>query len=133
MDQDSIRTLAGFCRGLRQFLAFCEETARAAGVTALQYEALLAVKASQADRIALGELARELMLKSNAAVQMVDRLEAQALVSRAPSRTDGRVVDVVLTPKGDALIEALAASHLDHLARRRKPLADLLRRLKRTQ
>jgi DNA-binding MarR family transcriptional regulator len=131
VDLEACRALAGFHRGLRQFLAASDEAARAAGVTALQSQALLAVKAAQAGRIALGDLARELMLKSNAAVQMVDRLEAQALVLRVPSRTDGRVVDIELTPEGEGLIGALAATHLDHLARRKKPLADLLRRLKR--
>ena len=133
MDLEAFRALAGFHNALRQFLAFSEEAARGSGVTALQYQAMLAVKASRDGRIALGELARELMLKSNAAVQMVDRLEALELVARAPSRTDGRVVDVLLTPKGETLSDALAAAHLDHLARRRKPLADLIRHLKRTR
>ena len=132
IDQDQIRALAGFRDALRRFLAFSEEAASDAGVTPLQYQALLAIKAADG-RMTPGDLARELLIKANAGVQMVDRLEAMDLVARSPSPDDRRSVNVALTAKGDALTLELVAAHLDNLAKRRKQFADVLRQLKRTQ
>lgn len=131
-DQEKIRALAGFRSALRRFLAFSEDAAREAGVTTLQYQALLAIKAADG-RMALGELSRELLLKANAAVQMVDRLAAMDLVSRSPSPDDRRAVNVSLTEKGDALTIRLVALHLRQLAKRKKQFADILRQLRQTQ
>jgi len=133
LDQEKIRALADFRAALRRFLAFSEEAAVGAGVTSLQYQALLAIKAAGKDAIALGDLARELLLRSNAAVQMVDRLEAIGLVARVPSTTDRRSVNVALTEKGEALVTKLVMLHLEQLAKRKKQFADLLRQLKQTQ
>ena len=133
VDLEKIRALAGFRAALRRFLAFSEEAAGGAGVTTLQYQALLAIKACGTDAMPLGELARELLLRSNAAVQMVDRLVAIGLVERVPSTVDRRSVNVALTEKGEALVLKLVALHLDQLAKRKKQFADLLRQLKQTQ
>ena len=133
MDHEKIRALAGFRAALRRFLAFSEEAAGSAGVTALQYQAMLAIKACGADAMPLGDLARELLLRSNAAVQMVDRLAAIGLVQRVPSTVDRRSVNIALTEKGEALVLKLVTLHLDQLAKRKKQFADLLRQLKQTQ
>jgi DNA-binding MarR family transcriptional regulator len=132
IDQDKIRALAGFRGALRRFLAFSEEAVSDAGVTSLQYQALLAIKAADG-RMTPGDLARELLLKANAGVQMVDRLETMDLVARSPSPDDRRSVIVALTAKGDALTVGLVGVHLDNLARRRKQFAEILRQLKRTR
>lgn len=132
LDQEKIRALAGFRSALRRFLAFSEDATRETGVTSLQYQALLAIKAA-GGRMPLGDLARELLLKANAAVQMVDRLAAMDLAARSPSPDDRRAVDVSLTEKGDVLTIKLAALHLGQLAKRKKQLAGVLRQLKPTQ
>lgn len=132
VDQEKIRALAGFRSALRRFLAFSEEATGDAGVTPLQYQAVLAIKASEG-AMPLGELAKELLLRANAAVQMVDRLAAMKLVVRTQSGADRRSVQVALTDEGDALVTKLASRHLDQLAKRRKQFADILRQLKQTQ
>jgi len=132
VDQEKIRALAGFRSALRRFLAFSEEATGDAGVTPLQYQAVLAIKAAEG-AMPLGELAKELLLRANAAVQMVDRLAAMKLVVRTQAGADRRSVQVALTDEGDALVTRLAARHLDQLAKRRKQFADILRQLKQTQ
>ena len=131
-DWDKIRALAEFRSGLRKFLAFSEEAVARAGITGLQYQALLAIKAAEKP-VSPGALAKELLLRANAAVQMVDRMAAMDLVARTPARDDRRSVHLALTEKGDALLMTLARLHLDQLAKRKKQFADILRQLKQTQ
>ena len=133
VDREKIRALAGFRNALRRFLAFSEEATRGAGVSAQQYQAMLAIKAADGASLQVGALASEMLLKANAAVQLVDRLEAQGLVVRERSDGDRRAVLVSLTEAGDALVARLASLHLDQLTKRRKQFADVLRQLKQTQ
>ena len=67
-----IQALAGFRNALRRFLAFSEEATAAAGVTTQQYQAMLAIKAAPTSAMAIADLAAELLLKPNSAVQLVD-------------------------------------------------------------
>lgn len=133
LDREKIRALASFRSGLRRFLAFSEEATRGAGVSAQQYQAMLVIKASPDTALTVGALADEMLLKANAAVQLVDRMAASGLVARERLDTDRRAVRVSLTAEGDALLMKLAASHLDQLAKRKKQFADVLRQLKQTQ
>jgi len=130
-DQEKIRALAEFRSALRRFLAFSEEAATAAGTSSQQYQALLAI--GGATSLTVGALGRELLLKPNAAVQLIDRLEAQGLVARERTEGDRRAVGVTLTSEGRALLQRLAGLHLGQLAKRQKQFADVLRRLRQTQ
>ena len=61
---DDYTTLAEFRYLLRQFGAFSEEAARAAGLTVQQHQALLAIKGFPGrDQVTVGELAERLNLK----------------------------------------------------------------------
>jgi DNA-binding MarR family transcriptional regulator len=130
IDQKQIRALAGFRNALRRFLVFSEEASRKEGVTAQQYQALLAIRAQPYGSISIGELAEELLLKSNAAVQLVDRLAKMGLVKRQKSEASDRVVLVRLTEAGESVLLRLAALHLEQLAKRKKQWADIVRQLK---
>lgn len=68
------------------------------------------------------ELMRSAMVTSGAVSQRLDRLEARGLVTRSPSATDGRVVEVALTTEGRALIDRALP---DHLATEERLLAAL--------
>lgn len=131
IDQKQIQALAGFRSALRRFLAFSEEATRGEGITAQQYQALLAIKARPHGLISVGELGEELLLKPNGAVQLVDRLSSSGFVQRQSSDFSGRIVNVTLTEVGDALLLRLAARHIEQLSKREKQLADILRQLKR--
>ena len=131
ISQRQIEALAAFRHALRRFLAFSEEATGAAGITAQQYQALIAIKARPRGAMRLGQLADEMLLKKHGAVQLVDRMEAAKLVERRAAKTDARVVNVLLTEKGERIVQTLAALHLDQLARRKKQFADILRQMKR--
>src|SRR6185312_6498683 len=91
LDRTQYEALAEFRFALRAFLAFSEAATLSAGVTGQQYQALLAIKASSSmSALLVGELASELLIKHNAAVQLVDRLVSLGFVTRAQSRRDRR-------------------------------------------
>ncbi|WP_432876340.1 MarR family winged helix-turn-helix transcriptional regulator [Kribbella sp. CA-245084] len=77
------------------------------------------------------------MVTSGAISQRLDRLETRGLVTRAPSETDGRGVQVTLTAKGLKLIDKVLPTHVDTEAQllsglstaERDHLAGLLRTL----
>ena len=56
------------------------------------------------------ELARELAMDAGAITRMLDRLEAKGLIQRVRSESDRRVVNVQLTPQGEAVVE-----HIPHV------------------
>ncbi|OAR26678.1 MarR family transcriptional regulator [Streptomyces sp. ERV7] len=68
------------------------------------------------------ELMRSSMVTSGAVSQRLDRLEERGLVTRSPSPTDGRVVQVGLTAEGSALVDRALP---DHLATEERLLAAL--------
>jgi DNA-binding MarR family transcriptional regulator len=131
MDAGRFKGLAGFRRGLRRFLAASEKISREAGVTPQQYQVLLAMKAADEGQLAIKDLAEELLLAPNAAVQLIDRLETAGLAQRRPSERDRRFVFVALTPKGDALIYQLGERHLEEMLRQEPQLRSSLNRLRR--
>jgi DNA-binding MarR family transcriptional regulator len=123
---ESYARLAAFRHSLRGFLHFSESVAEKAGVTGQHYHALLALR-NAADPMTINDLAHELVIKHNSAVGLVDRLAEQGLLVRRRSRDDARKVLLQLTPKGLRVIDRLARSHLEELARVGSHLAGLLR------
>lgn len=130
IEQKQIQALAGFRNALRRFLAFSEEATRAEGVTSQQYQAMLAIKAQPHGTMTVRDLGGELLLKANSTVQLVDRLARMGLVRRQSSDKDRRMVQIMLTEAGDAVLLRLASLHLEQLSKRKKQLADILRQVK---
>ncbi len=131
LDPDRFRSLSGFRYGLRRFMAASERVSREAGVTQQQYQALLAIKASDGSEMTMSDLAEQLMLTSHAAVQMVNRLAKAGLAQRRASDRDRRLVLLSLTKRGDVLVEDLAAKHLAEMLRQEPLLRRSLNQLKR--
>ncbi len=122
--------LAAFRFALRQFLRFSEEAAQGAGVTPQQHQALLAIKGYPGrDEVTVGELAERLQVRHHSAVGLVDRLSAEALVSRKPSALDRRQVNIRLTKKGEKLLAGLAEMHRAQLRRVGPKMRTLLEEL----
>ena len=110
--------LAAFRQGLREFLRFSEEAAAQAGLAAQHYQAMLIVRATpDGSRITINELARQLLIKHNSAVGLVDRLVKEGLVRRAASKADRRKVELELTARGRQVLAKLAATHRRELER----------------
>jgi DNA-binding MarR family transcriptional regulator len=132
LGKSQYETLAAFRYALRRFLRFSEEAARAAGITAQQYQALLALKGFPArDRVTVGQLAERLQLRHHSAVGLVDRLVAEKLVARAPSAEDRRQVLVQFTRRGEGILKRLASVHREQLRQIGPEINRLLGRLDR--
>jgi len=126
---DDYVTLARFRWELRSFLRFSELAAREAGLNAQQYQALLAIRATPARMMFVGELADELLVRPHTATELVDRLEKAGLVSRAQVTGDRRQVSVELTAKTVTMLATLSNDHRQELQRLRPMLTGLLKRL----
>ena len=61
--------------------------------------------------VTMSELSRMLLVSNGNATAVVDRLERDGLVARAPLATDRRTVRVALTEAGAARFAVLAADH----------------------
>jgi DNA-binding MarR family transcriptional regulator len=132
IDRQRYLGLANFRYAVRRFLAASERISAEGGITAQQYQAMLAIGVA-AEPLAMKDLAEELLLQPHAAVQMVDRLQKLDLAERRASPLDGRVVLVALTQKGEDLLARLAEHHLEEILKQEPKLNEALRRLKRTK
>jgi len=66
--------------------------------------------------LSLGELADKLLVTGGNVTYVMDRLEAQGLVTRKRSGEDRRVVKAHLTSKGRARVEAVFPQHTEFIA-----------------
>jgi DNA-binding MarR family transcriptional regulator len=125
-------TLAAFRYALRRFIHFSEEAAQAEGVTAQQYQALLAIKGFPArDIVTVGELAERLQLRHHSAVGLIDRLVMEKLVIRVPSTRDHRQVLIQITRRGGKIVEKIASVHHEQLKKIGPEIRQLLEQLGR--
>jgi DNA-binding MarR family transcriptional regulator len=128
LDDDQYRELLTFRTALRRFLHWSDEQAGAAGLTAQQHQLLLAIRGHGSNTPpTIGDIADHLLLRHHSAVELVDRAEQGGLVRRIVDRDDRRVVHLVLTAKGQRLLDQLTAAHLEELGR----LAPIVQRLAR--
>jgi DNA-binding MarR family transcriptional regulator len=129
LDASEYQQLASFRFALRSFLRFSEVAAEKVGLSAQHYQALLAVCATADGHVTINDLAKQLLIRHNSAVGLVDRLANQGLVSREPSPDDGRKVILHLTAKGDRELEKLAEVHREELRRIGPQLESLLHQI----
>jgi DNA-binding MarR family transcriptional regulator len=129
--------LANFRYAVRRYLAFAQEGARSVGLTSLQHQALLAIKAhNQADAarpMSIGDLADQLLVRHHSAVELVQRLEKAGLTRRSTDPKDRRRVEISLTPGGNAVMAILSANNLRELQVIAPAFSGLLGQLERLQ
>lgn len=114
--QQDFERLLDFRVALRRFQRWSEDQAKAAGLTHVQYQLLVAVKGHPGGNPpAIGDLAAYLLLRPHSTVELVDRAEGAGVVQRTPDLDDGRVVRVRLTAEGDRIVQELTKAHLDRL------------------
>ncbi|MFI0975530.1 MarR family winged helix-turn-helix transcriptional regulator [Streptomyces sp. NPDC021093] len=83
------------------------------GLDAASFDVLATLRRNGPDRhLTPAELMRSAMVTSGAVTQRLDRLQERGLITRRPSPTDGRVVQVALTEEGLALIDGALPDHL---------------------
>jgi DNA-binding MarR family transcriptional regulator len=110
--------LAAFRHALRRFLRFSEMAAARVGLTTQHYQAMLVLRGCPDEqRVTINDLAQQLLIKHNSAVELVDRLAREGLVLREPSSADRRKVELRLTGRGRQVLAKLAAMHRAELQR----------------
>ena len=107
--------LSEFRTRLSAFLRFTEAAAGAAGISAVQYQLLVHVRAAGRDGIGIGELAQKPGTTHQGAVALVKRCEQRGLVRKRRRRDDERRVDVQLAAGARRLLEPLVCEHLRQL------------------
>lgn len=116
LNEADYRRLAAFRHELRRYLRWAEERAAEAGLTPVQHQLLLAIRAKGRNRQpTVGELADELLLRHHSTVGLIDRAEAAGLVRRRTDAIDQRVVRVGITDEGRRRLRRLAVLHLSQL------------------
>jgi DNA-binding MarR family transcriptional regulator len=116
IEKTEYERISRFRYRLRRFLRISEKLCKDQGLTPLQYQLLLHVKGfPDRDWATIGELAERLQAHHHGVVALIDRCEKLDLVTRKAGRSDGRVVEVHLRPKGSKLLARIAAQHQDEL------------------
>jgi len=112
---------------LRRFGRFSEEQAGKLGMTAAQYQLLLAVRGhGDARGPTIADVARALLIRHHSAVGLVDRTRDLGLIERHRDEQDHRLVRLQLTPLGVERVNALAQAHLKELQTLAEVLGTLL-------
>ena len=110
--------LAAFRQGLREFLRFSEDAAERAGLLSQHYQAMLILRACpEGFTVTINDLARQLFIKHNSAVGLVDRLVREGLIVREASSADRRKVELKLSGRGRQVLAKLAGMHRRELER----------------
>ena len=118
MPDDAYAQLLALRTGLRRFLYWSEQQARAAGLTPAQHQLLLAIRGHHgAPGPTVGELADYRLLRHHSTVGLIDRADTAGLVTRQRDQEDHRVVRLSLTARGERCLQALTAAHLQELER----------------
>jgi DNA-binding MarR family transcriptional regulator len=113
---EEYRRLLELRTGLRRFLHWSEQQARAAGLTPAQHQLLLAIRGHPDGRgPTVGDVAGYLLLRHHSVVGLADRAEAAGLVTRQPDADNLSAVRLQLTPEGSRRLDALSEQHLDEL------------------
>jgi DNA-binding MarR family transcriptional regulator len=108
--------LLAFRSSLRRFQRWSEDQARAAGLTHVQHQLLVAVKGHPGtEPPTVGDLSEYLLQRHHSTVELVDRAEVADLVRRVADARDARVVRVRLTAKGERILSELTPAHLVEL------------------
>lgn len=117
LEQADFEHLLELRTGLRRFLRWSEEQAKAAGLTGAKHQLLLAIRGHPDPAgPTIGEIADHLVLRHHSAVGLVDRAVKDGLVQRSPDPANKSVVRVTLTPAGTSKLDALSEAHLEEIS-----------------
>ncbi|MDQ2781144.1 MarR family transcriptional regulator [Lapillicoccus sp.] len=79
------------------------------GLTFARYEALVLLAFSSAGQLPMSKVGERLMVHPTSATHIVQRLDAQGLVTRSPNPRDGRGTLAAISESGRAVMEAATA------------------------
>jgi DNA-binding MarR family transcriptional regulator len=124
------QALAEFRFQIRKFMHFSEQAVQGAGLERGQYQLMLAIKGMPNEsRPRIRDLANRMHIQHHSAVELINRLEAGGYVRRERTAEDKREVLLVLTSKGEKVLEELALHHHEELQSAAPGLVSALRRV----
>jgi DNA-binding MarR family transcriptional regulator len=130
LSDEDYRRLLQVRSGLRRFLHWSEERARACGLTPAQHQLMLAVRGHADQRgPTVGEAAEYLALRHHSVVGLVDRAVAAGLLQRVPDGQQPGRVRLKLTAEGTERLAGLSEVHLEELRRWARTMESLWREL----
>ncbi len=104
--------IADFRYAIRRFLNFSADAARRAGLEPQQYQLLLALKGlPSTEAPTIGALAARMMIRHHSAVELINRLESHRLIRRSHNPSDHREVFLLLSARGERLVQRIASEH----------------------
>jgi DNA-binding MarR family transcriptional regulator len=125
-------TIARFRYELRRFLAFSEIEANRAGLSAQQYQALMAIRGLSIRKpMSIGDLASYMLIRHHTAVELVDRMVRLKIVSRSTDPSDRRRVLLELTGEGERRLRRLYRIHVHELRSLGPTLTKMLKLFRR--
>ena len=83
------------------------------GLTFARYEALVLLTFSREGRLPMSKIGQRLMVHPTSATNIIQRLEGQGLVERAPNPADGRGTLAAITPSGREVMEQATRDLVD--------------------
>lgn len=114
--RERLTRLAEFRFQLRRFLSFSEAQAELFDIAAQQYQLMQVIGALPVGESAsISLLAERMILRHNSTVELVDRAERAGLVKRISDERDLRRSLVVLTPRGEGVLQQMVLAHLEQL------------------
>lgn len=118
LDPDEMAAWRSFVDVSNSVMAACEVELQARhGLSGGDYEVLVWLSESDADRLRMCDLADRLHLSPSGLTRRLDGLVREGLVVREPSTDDRRVMLAVLTPAGRSRLEEAAPDHVDSVRR----------------
>jgi DNA-binding MarR family transcriptional regulator len=94
-------------------LARFDATVGRHGLTFARYEALVLLAFSREGRLPMSKVGERLMVHPTSATNIIQRLEGQGLVERAPNPADGRGTLASITPSGREVMELATRDLVD--------------------
>jgi len=94
---------------------FGAEVAESVDIPFTWFEVLLRLSRSDASRLSMGELSRQLALTSGGVTRVIDRMTDAGLVDRLAGTDDRRVQYAVVTRRGQALMRRAVVQHVASL------------------
>lgn len=110
---DAMAAVTSVMRVHQIVLAAVEPALRPLGLTFARYEALVLLTFSRRGSLPMRVMGERLQLHPTSVTNIVDRLEGDGLVRRAPHPTDGRTTLVAVTDEGRAKLEVATKAVTD--------------------
>jgi len=118
MDDERIRLMGLIVRTHRRLTdSLGRELEQSVGIPLVFFDVLIHVGAAPEGRLTMSTLSTDVALTTGGVTRLVDRMVEAGLVARQNCPSDRRSIHVVLTPRGQAILEHAIAAHVDSIDR----------------